>query len=68
MDIVITQEFRRNYKRLPGKYASLRDDLLALQAQLRDNPFLGADQIPLGSLWGPLAAEDRLRGKDTAIQ
>ena len=28
MDIVVTREFKKNYKHLVGKYASLRDDLI----------------------------------------
>ena len=62
MDFVITQEFRRNYKRLSGKYASLRDDLLALQAQLRDNPFLGVE-LPGGFRKIRLAIKSKGKGK-----
>jgi len=43
MDIVVTREFKKNYKHLVGKYASLRDDLIQLQIQLRENPFLGVE-------------------------
>jgi len=43
MDIVVTREFGRNYKRLSGKYASLPDDLKSLQTQLLENPFLGVE-------------------------
>lgn len=43
MDIVVTQEFRKNFKHLSGKYASLRDDLRLLQSQLKENPFLGVE-------------------------
>ncbi len=43
MDIVVTQEFRKNFKHLSGKYASLRDDLRLLQSQLKENSFLGVE-------------------------
>ena len=43
MDIVVTHEFRKNFKHLSGKYASLRDDLRLLQSQLQENPFMGVE-------------------------
>ena len=43
MDIVVTREFRKNFKHLSGKYASLRDDLRLLQSQLLENPFMGVE-------------------------
>ena len=43
MDIVVTREFRKNFKHLSGKYASLRDDLRLLQSQLMENPFMGVE-------------------------
>ena len=41
MEIVVTSEFRKNYKHLAGKYASLADDLRRLRDQLAENPYLG---------------------------
>lgn len=43
MDIVVTREFKKNYKHLSGRYASLRDDLLSLQLQLTENPYMGIE-------------------------
>ena len=43
MDIVVTREFRKNFKHLSGKYASLRDDLRLLQSQLLENHFMGVE-------------------------
>ena len=43
MDIVITREFKKNYKHLASKYASLASDLQTLRAQLMENPFLGVE-------------------------
>lgn len=47
MDIVVTREFRKNFKHLSGKYASLRDDLRLLQSQLMENPFIDLRFQPL---------------------
>ena len=62
MDIVITREFSRNYKRLSGKYASLHDDLKSLQTKLLENPYLGVE-LSGGFRKIRLAIKSKGRGK-----
>lgn len=62
MDIVVTREFRKNYKRLSGKYASLHDDLVSLQEKLRENPFLGVE-LPGGFRKIRIAIKSKGKGK-----
>lgn len=41
--IIPSAEFRRQVKRLAKKYRSLKENLLALQQTLQQNPFVGTD-------------------------
>lgn len=41
--IIPDPEFKRQAKQLAKKYRSLKDDLLLLQAELKQNPFIGVD-------------------------
>lgn len=41
--IIPSDEFRRQAKRLAKKYKSLKEDFLALQQALQQNPLVGAD-------------------------
>ena len=43
MEILITREFKKNYKQLSRKYPSLPEDLKEFQSQLLSNPFLGVE-------------------------
>ena len=43
MEIVVTREFKKNYKHLVSKYASLTNDLQLLRNQLMENPFIGVE-------------------------
>lgn len=45
MDVTIIPdpEFKRQAKRLAKKYHSLKEDLIALQNELRENPYSGVD-------------------------
>jgi len=45
VEILTTENFRREAKRLIKKYSSIKNDLIDLQEQLLKNPRLG---IPLG--------------------
>lgn len=54
--------FDRRVKRLAKKYKSLKNDLLSLTTQLRDNPFAGAD-LGNGVRKVRMAISDKGRGK-----
>lgn len=41
--IIPDPEFKRQAKQLAKKYRSLKDDLLLLLAELKQNPFIGVD-------------------------
>lgn len=41
--IIPDPEFKRQAKRLAKKYHSIKDDLIALQNELRANPYAGVD-------------------------
>lgn len=43
IDIIPSDEFRRQAKRLAKKYRSLANDLARFQQELQDNPFIGVD-------------------------
>lgn len=45
MEVIIIPdiEFKRQAKRLAKKYPSLKDDLLELQKELKQNPYIGTD-------------------------
>ncbi len=43
VNITIDDEFKRNAKRLSKKYRSLKEDLIAFQEDLLENPFRGDD-------------------------
>lgn len=42
-EIITTQVFERDYKRLSKKYKSLPEDLTKFEVQLRQNPIVGTD-------------------------
>ena len=41
--IIPDPEFKRQAKRLAKKYHSLKEDIITLQKELRQNPFIGTD-------------------------
>ncbi len=43
VNITIDDEFKRNAKRLSKKYRSFKEDLIAFQEDLLENPFRGDD-------------------------
>ena len=54
--------FDRKFKKLAKKYKSLKDDLLALAAQLSENPYTGAD-LGGGVRKVRMAISDKGKGK-----
>ena len=47
VEIVLGDEFKRQFKRLAKKYPSLKDDFITFKKELADDPFQGFD---LGNL------------------
>jgi mRNA-degrading endonuclease RelE of RelBE toxin-antitoxin system len=43
VEIVLGDEFKRQFKRLAKKYPSLKDDFVTFKKELTDDPFQGID-------------------------
>ena len=43
VEIVLGDEFKRQFKRLAKKYPSLKDDFITFKKELADKPFQGSD-------------------------
>ena len=43
VEIVLGDEFKRQFKRLAKKYPSLKDDFITFKKELADDPFQGSD-------------------------
>ena len=43
VEIVLGDEFKRQFKRLAKKYPSLKDDFITFKKELADEPFQGSD-------------------------
>ncbi len=43
VEIVLGDEFKRQFKRLAKKYPSLKDDFIIFKKELADEPFQGSD-------------------------
>jgi len=43
VEIVLGDEFKRQFKRLAKKYPSLKDDFISFKKELADDPFQGSD-------------------------
>jgi len=43
VEVVLSEEFKRQFRRLAKKYQSLTDDFITFKKELEDNPFQGSD-------------------------
>lgn len=43
VDVVLGEEFKRQFRRLAKKYQSLSDDFITFKKEIEDDPFQGSD-------------------------
>lgn len=43
VEVVLSEEFKRQFRRLAKKYQSLTDDFITFKKELEDDPFQGSD-------------------------
>ena len=68
VEIVLGDEFKRQFKRLAKKYPSLKDDFITFKKELADEPFQGSDlgcdtrRIGIDLSWKFNATKSRYKG------
>ena len=66
VEIVLGDEFKRQFKRLAKKYPSLKDDFITFKKELADDPFQGSD-LGNGTRKVRMAIASKGKGKSRAL-